>query len=281
MKFYLFSSAFFILVFAGVFAYLSYERNTHEVQSAAQLQLQGTALPPTLSIKHIDRPSLRLASAKEYTAPVDEYPVHTLKYHFFTRQYHSYLGKGAQPGASHPTVVLLHGSNRTGASLIDMWKEAADQNNLLLLAPDSADKEGWNKWRDPLGFLNSIIDDADSHSNVDRDQIYLFGHSAGGRHATSLATNQSHPFRALATHGGFNDAKTLSLSSAPGYKVPVSLYLGSKDQIFNVDVAKHTAKEFHAAGHNAELFVIDDHTHWYYGVGPELNKQIWANISQK
>lgn len=281
MKFYLYSAAFFILVFAGVFAFLSYQRTTYEVHSAAQLQLQGTALPPVLHVEHINRPALRLANAKEYTAPVDAYPVHTLSYHFFTRQYHSYLGKDARPGDKHPTIILLHDSERTGASLVDMWKETADENGLLLLAPDSADRKGWNKWRDPLGFLNSVIDDADDHSGVDRDQIYLFGHSAGGRHATSFATNQSLPFRALATHAGFNDAKTLGLSSTSGYKVPVSLYLGSKDDIFNVDVAKHTAKEFHAAGHNAELFVIDDHNHWYYSIGPELNKQIWANISQK
>jgi poly(3-hydroxybutyrate) depolymerase len=42
-------------------------------------------------------------------------------------------------GESPPVLILLHGSGRRGDSLIKPWKKLAQEEKILLVAPNSAD----------------------------------------------------------------------------------------------------------------------------------------------
>ena len=217
-----------------------------------------------------------------YTEPVGKFKKHKFRQGFSKRTYHTYLGKEADASTPHQTVVLLHGSGRTGVSLLDMWKETADLYDLYLIAPDSYNRNGWSAFTSSRNFFTDLIDHAGEEALVNKEEVYLFGHSAGGRLATQLAAKQSLPFRAIATHAGFNDAASLGeVEKNFPKKVPISFYLGDQDHIFKVDAAQATANKFANAGHDVNLYVIPDHTHWYYSIGPDLNKLIWADISQK
>src|SRR3977135_4191317 len=57
-------------------------------------------------------------------------------------QKHSYylpVPKSGPPSSPAPLLVLLHGSNHNGLSLIDKWKDLAAAEGIILAGPDSLD----------------------------------------------------------------------------------------------------------------------------------------------
>ena len=67
--------------------------------------------------------SVRLPTPKRnrgYKAPQGRFPVKTLTYDGNKRQYHAYKPNKQKPPQS--VLLLLHGSNRSGASLVDKWQ---------------------------------------------------------------------------------------------------------------------------------------------------------------
>ena len=217
-----------------------------------------------------------------YVEPVGQYVTRELRHGFVNRTYHSYLGQGADKETPRQTIVLLHEHGRTGASLVDMWKETADLYGLYLIAPDSINSDAWSLLANSRDFYQALIGHAEDDITIDRDQLYLFAHGSGGTLATQILAKQTLPFRAIATHAGFETAEVLGMvEQGLPKRIPISLYLGDDDDASKINNAKATASEFTKAGHDVKLYVIPDHTHWYYNIGPELNKLIWADLSRK
>ena len=110
-------------------------------QVATQAIEQGTKQaaplkPGRLTEKTIRAPIPERNYSRKYTAPKGKYDIETLTYNAAQRQYHVY--KPVRPPRA--VLLLLHGSNRNGASLVDKWKRLADTHSILLVAPDSANK---------------------------------------------------------------------------------------------------------------------------------------------
>lgn len=311
IRFASFSAAFFVLVFAATYYFLLVlqsgeplslpsfltqalnevvEPLVERVQPADEKTAEDT-VEPHIESADASRPVLveELTPSPQpsgnysgYTEPVGKFKKYKFRQGFSGRIYHSYRGKNADASSPHQTVVLLHGSGRTGISMLDMWKETADLYDLYLIAPNSYHRNGWSSFNSSRDFFQGLIDHAGEEVLIDKEKVYLFGHSAGGRLATILAAQQSLPFRAIATHAGFNNADALDIVERGLPKqIPISFYLGDDDHIFKVDAANATANKFAKAGHDVSLYVIPGHTHWYYSIGPDLNKLIWADISQK
>ena len=234
---------------------------------------------------NVERVTQTLQSSENYTSyvePVGEYSNRQLRHGFVNRTYHTYLGQGAVSKSPRQTIILLHEQGRTGASLVDMWKETADLHGLYLIAPDSIKNDKWSRLANSRDFFHALIDHAEDEIVIDRDQLYLFGHGSGGTLATQILAKQTLPFRAIATHAGFENADALGMvEQGLPKRIPISLYLGDNDDATKIKIAKATAAEFTKAGHEVSLYVIPDHTHWYYGIGPDLNKLIWADLSRK
>jgi len=43
-----------------------------------------------------------------------------------------------------PVLILLHGSNRNGFSLVEKWKDLAEKEGILLAGPDAIDRTRCN-----------------------------------------------------------------------------------------------------------------------------------------
>ncbi len=43
-----------------------------------------------------------------------------------------------------PLLLLLHGSGRDAASIFDPWQSLAKKERIVLVAPDSLNRAGWN-----------------------------------------------------------------------------------------------------------------------------------------
>jgi len=73
------------------------------------------------------------------------------------RTYYLYVPDNITATSSAPLILLLHGSNRNGLSLVEKWKELARKEGIILVGPDSADSSRWTLDNDGTEFLNELI----------------------------------------------------------------------------------------------------------------------------
>lgn len=184
-------------------------------------------------------------------------------------------GLEASSDSPRPAIVLLHGAGRDGRSMLDMWQSVAKAADLNLIAPDASGRGGWSYANDGENFVSAVLKSAMEQYNIDPDQIYLFGHSAGGVMAQHITNSSNGPWRVVATHAGFVSAD--DVRSNPAAR-PFYMYLGDKDRRFSIPAARATAAALAGAGHEVKLIVIPNHTHWFYKAGPAIAAQIWEEI---
>jgi len=184
-------------------------------------------------------------------------------------------GFEAESDSPRPAIVLLHGAGRDGRSMLDMWQSVAKTADLHLIAPDASGGTGWSYANDGENFVSAVLKSAMELYNIDTEQIYLFGHSAGGAMAQHIANRTQGPWRVVATHAGFISAGDVKLNQQAA---PFYMYLGDKDRRFSVPAARATAAALAGAGHEVKLIVIPNHTHWFYKAGPAIAVQIWDEI---
>lgn len=186
-----------------------------------------------------------------------------------------YYSLGATAGAPRPALVLLHGAGRDGRSMLDMWQALARQEDLVLIAPDAARPQGWSLWHDGALFAGALLEDVARHHPIDPDQVYLIGHSMGGKFALRLANLGLGPWRAVAVHAGQIPAGTVLPARRP---IPIFLDVGETDPTFTPDSVRRSAQRLSAAGHDVKMTVIPDHGHWYYRIAPQIAPRIWSEL---
>ncbi len=170
-----------------------------------------------------------------------------------------------------PLIILLHGANRDGLSMIEMWRQTAAKYQLALVAPSSVGKT-WDFDRPDPQFLVDLVAEMAGKYDIDPDQILLFGHSDGATYAEWLLNRTSGPWRAAVLHGGFAPADWLK---PPLVAKPVRLYLGDRDAGNPLATARAVGQALARMGHQSEIVVIPGHDHWFYDIGPQIAEDSW------
>lgn len=214
----------------------------------------------------------------EYEEPAGWFAEHSFRHRFLSRTFHTYDGDRSARDRQRPAIVLLHGSGRTGISMIDMWRRVADEHGLILIAPDSAMRSGWSPLADSAAFLARVIDQAEQTYPIDRDRLFLFGHSAGAIHATTLSKDNALGVRAVGAHAGFPGRVG---RAAAERRIPIAFFLGEHDHLFSSDDARRVGQSLSANGHHVTLSILPNHSHWYYADGPMINDEAWRFFSRQ
>jgi predicted esterase len=231
------------------------------------------APPASFQERNVAALTPRLPKA-DYQSPENRFARHEFENGFNTRVWYGQGPKASlfATSAKKPAaIVLLHGSNRDGRAMLDMWQQLGLSENITLIAPNATVSAGWHPYSDSQTFFDALLVEASKTYAFDPNQVYLFGHSAGAIHALSLA-NSGGNWRAVAVHAG---GLSPYWYGAPDRYAPVRLYIGDKDHIFPLQEVRDQAKKLAEAGHNTELVVIPNHTHWYYVIGPKLAADAW------
>jgi poly(3-hydroxybutyrate) depolymerase len=190
-----------------------------------------------------------------------------------SRTYYCFIPDQAGP---LPLVVLLHGSGRNGQVMVDAWKDLALKEHFIVAAPDSYNSSAWAFKTDSPAFFHAVVEQVKRRHAVDESRIYLFGHSAGAVHALVLAIVDSRFYAATAVHAGALPPGYESLLFAQAdRRMPIAIWVGSKDPLFSVDAVTATKHLFEANGFQVKLAVIPDHDHNYYLISDEVNRNAW------
>jgi poly(3-hydroxybutyrate) depolymerase len=197
------------------------------------------------------------------------------------RTYYLFVPEKIKAEGSTPLLVLLHGSNRDGLSLIDKWKEIADHEGIILAGPNSIDSSGWSSPQDGPDFLHDVIEDLKAKLKIDSRRVYLFGHSAGASFALEMALMESEYFAATAVHAGALLPETYSLIGYAKRRIPLAIFVGDRDQFFPLTVVRATRDKLASQGFSVELTEIPNHDHWYYDLAPKINQSAWDFLKKQ
>jgi len=197
------------------------------------------------------------------------------------RTYYLYVPPSAKSTAPVPLLVLLHGSNRDGLSLVEKWKRLADSEGMILLGPNSADPATWSVPRDGPQALYEFVEAIKSKYPINSRRVYLFGHSGGAAFALLMSLYESEYFAAAAIHAGALDSRSLELTSVAKRKTPIYIQVGTVDLFFPLPVVRKTRDVLVAKGFPVQLTEIPGHDHWYYDLAPKINEAAWQFLRDK
>lgn len=191
------------------------------------------------------------------------------------RAYYLYVPSTLKPDAKVPLIITLHGSNRTGVTLVEKWKDYAKKEGIILAGPDATDLRGWGAPQDGPDYLHDLVEELKSKHPINPRRVYLFGHSAGGSFAIQMALMESEYFAAIAIHAGALRPDDMELIELAKRKIPISLQIGDSDQLVPVKVVKDTSDALKKAGIPVDFIEIANHDHWYYDKASTFNRTAW------
>ncbi len=191
------------------------------------------------------------------------------------RTYYLYVPGTIKATTPAPLILLLHGSNRNGLSLVEKWKELAGKEGIILVGPDSSDSTQWTLDNDGTEFLNELISLVKSTYSIDSRRVYLFGHSGGAEMAILISLLESEYFAATAIHAGLLQPSDYRLMDYAKRKIPLAIFVGDRDAFFPFNQVAATRDVLKAKGFPVELTKIANHDHWYYDLAPKINQSAW------
>lgn len=191
------------------------------------------------------------------------------------RSYYLFIPASVVTGKPVPLVVLLHGSGRNGSVLVEHWQKIAEQEGIILAGPDSRNSAGWAIPEDGPRFLRDLVEELKSKHPIDQTRVYLFGHSAGAIFGLMISALQSEYFAAAAVSAGALKKENYSLLDEAQRKIPLAIFVGTKDPLFPVAEVRKTRDAFAQRGFPIRLTEVDGLNHNYYSRSAEINGQAW------
>lgn len=191
------------------------------------------------------------------------------------RNYQLYVPDFYKPDTAYPVVVLLHGSQRTGVSLVEKWIPLAKEAGLILIGPTHP-LQGWPVDMNEADIIEGIINDVGQNYHIDRRHLYLFGHSSGGRFASAMPYLKPDLFTAIVVNAGALQSPADYKLNKDDRKVPIAFLAGSNDTSVPINDSANSAEFYAKHGHDTLFVDFLQHNHWYYTIAPEINRRALA-----
>src|ERR1041384_4039663 len=100
--------------------------------------------------------TLLLCASAGSPAPKDDITKELINWRGRDRAYYLYVPSTLKAGTPAPLIVMLHGSGRTGVTLVEKWKDYAKKEGIILAGPDSNNLAAWVSPQDGPDFLRDL-----------------------------------------------------------------------------------------------------------------------------
>ncbi len=194
------------------------------------------------------------------------------------RAYYLYVPSTVKEPA--PLIVMLHGSNRTGVTLVEKWKDYAKKENIIIVGPDAANLRGWGSPQDGPEYLHELVEELKTKYPINPRRVYLFGHSAGASFSLHMGLMESQYFAAVAIHAGALRSGDMRVIELAKRKIPISMQIGDSDQLVPLNIVRATRDALKEAGFTVDLIEIANHDHWYYDKASKFNQTAWEFLKK-
>lgn len=131
------------------------------------------------------------------------------------------------PQVAHGVLVYLPPPGAVDKNeLSQRFKTLAEKNQLIVLAPQSADAKKWDPTES--GFIRKALDDLNSHYTVDATRVVIFGAEAGGTMAFLTTLEHRDRFHGLAVAEANPPARMKPPETDPVNRLAILLAVGEK-----------------------------------------------------
>jgi poly(3-hydroxybutyrate) depolymerase len=196
------------------------------------------------------------------------------------RTYYLLVPEQASAENRVPLLVALHGSNRNGQSIAEKWKDLANKEGFVLVAPDSINSAGWHTPVDGPDFLHDLISDLKAKYPIDARRMYMYGHSGGAVFALYMGLFEPEYFAAVAVHAGALRREDTDILNRATRKIPFYIAVGTVDPFFPLTAVRATRDLLNQNGYPVQLVEMKGHDHWYYDLAPKINAEAWTFLKQ-
>jgi len=180
-----------------------------------------------------------------------------------------------------PLLLVFHGSGHNGLSIVETWQDVAAKERLIVAGLDSLDPSVWSTTKDSPSVLRDLVEMLESKYPINPHRVYLFGHSGGAVFAIDMAMIESEYFAAAAVHAGsWREKQDFELISSAQRKIPLAIWVGTRDPFFSLESVHSTRDALAAAGFHVEVVEMPGHDHWYYDLAPTINAAAWQFLKQ-
>lgn len=198
-----------------------------------------------------------------------------------SHNYSLFVPESVSAAVPAPLIVLLHGSGRDGLSQVERWKELAAREGIILAGPDAMTPMAWRMPVDGPDFLRDLVNQLSTKFPVDPRRVYLWGHSAGAEFAIKMGLLESEYFAAVAIHAGALAPDEYKLTDYATRKIPMSVFVGTRDPIFPLPLVRGTVAALNAKGIVTKLHEIEGHDHNYYPRANQINREAWNFLKEQ
>ncbi len=191
------------------------------------------------------------------------------------RQYQIYLPSEYHSGRRYPLLVLLHGSERTGVSVVQKWIPLAEKIGIVLLGPSHPDRD-WPLTKEEVkieaDIIEAMVEQVQEKIAVDPRRTYIFGTSSGGDLALYMTFLKPYLFASIAVHDAYlRNMEDYLRAEEPDHKIPVAFIAGTNDRRAPIDKVRDSADFLARQGHFVLLIEFLGHNDWYYTIASEIN----------
>ena len=197
------------------------------------------------------------------------------------RHYRIFVPDGFGRTGPGPAIVLYNGSGSNVDGLMEPWKDIARRDGVILIGPDAFQSGAWRIPQDSPEFTGEVVEDAKAKFKIDPRRVYLFGHSGGAGHVLLLGLIESEYFAAVGAHAGALRPDDRKLLDVPQRKIPMAIWVGTKDQMVPLKMVRDTLAVLTARGFPAKTFEIAGHTHSYAERAPEVTAAAWEFLRKE
>ena len=197
------------------------------------------------------------------------------------RAYRAFVPDGFGRTGAGPAIVLYNGSGSSVDGLMDPWKDVARKDGVILIGPDAFQPGAWRIPQDSPDFTGEVVEDVKARFPVDPRRVYLFGHSGGAGHVLLLGLLESEYFAAVGAHAGALRPDDRRLLDVPQRKIPMAIWVGTKDQMVPLKMVRDTLAVLTARNFPAKTFEMPGHTHSYAERAPEVTAAAWEFLRKE
>ena len=178
-------------------------------------------------------------------------------------------------------MVLFNGSGSPVDGLFDPWKEIARKDGVLLIGQTAFAPGAWRIPEDSPDFTQEVIESAKAKFAIDQRRVYLFGHSGGAGHVLLLGLLESEYFAAVGAHAGALRESDRALLDVPQRKIPMAIWVGTKDQMVPLKMVRDTLAVLTKRGFPAKVTELAGHTHSYAERAKETTDAAWGFLRKE
>lgn len=159
-----------------------------------------------------------------------------------TRSFHYTLPDSYNHSDTFPLVIVLHGFHNEVESIgiyTNFDKKASKENFVVVYPHGTMNKNGYYLWNagsvysewtneaKDIAFISALIEHISRNYSIDKNRIYITGHSNGAMMAYRVAAELSEKIAAVACVSG----QMADMTSAPSQPVPLLHIHGDSDMV--------------------------------------------------